>query len=203
MNKKISPALIIIIIVIIAILGLATYLVIRATKKSSTQQTSIPTAQTPSQATSEEIRATDEQANIEAVKKVIQDFEKLQQQKQALQILAKMTEPQTSQEIEARDFILGYDIDPSGQGFRLYSTSGMGYELESFKIGECQSKDTGYVCSVEESRKYWDNVEGQWTEPQTKTYNFTVIKQNNQWLIDKYTDPTSESDIEKYSGFGA
>ncbi len=136
------------------------------------------------------------------VTKLIEKFEKLQQKQQAQEVLAQMTPPATPPEKEAYNFLLGVDMDPSGQAFRLYNTAGTGYKLTSYQIKECQWQSERWICSVEETRQWWNNVEGRWTPALTRTFRFEIIQQDNHWQIEKYTDPQSESGVEKYSGFG-
>lgn len=200
---------IVILVLISAVLVLAIVLIVWKIKKSAELEASIATTtsqiQTPASTIEEQaaIRSEEAQKNTAAAGKTVEEFEKLQQQKNALEILKLMTEPQTTQEKETRDFLLGYDIDPTGKGFRLYNTSGTGYTLENYKVKECKPQDKTIVCTIEETRKYWNNVEGEWTAPQSKDYEVILLQLNGKWLIDKYKDPSSESDVDKYSGFGA
>lgn len=205
---KKSNSLLKIAIIIIIIIGLAgtIYLIGQKLKKSQTTSADIPasTQTTPeSSSSSPQIKSTEDQAVVSQVKQKVTQFEKSQQQKNAIEVLALFTPPQTAQEKEVYDFLLGRDIDETGKSFRLYNTAGTGYELESFDLGDCsKTQDNNYLCSVRESRRWWNNVEGRWTNPETKSYNITVVKQNSSYLIDKYSDPNAQSSTEKYSGFG-
>jgi hypothetical protein len=117
-----------------------------------------------------------------AIEGIVEKFQNFQKKKEGRLVVALMTRPTSTYDIDVHDFLSGVDIAP--EAFRLYGTGPSAYTVRSFKIEkimeatENRKSELGgkFTCMVEvrENRTYPPH--GDYTVPSVKTTVTTHIE---------------------------
>jgi len=145
-----------------------------------------------------EIKKPEKVVEEEIIRSLIQEFyEILEQRKNAKSIMTFFTSPQTPEEKESYDWLIGTDIGAP----RLF----MRVKISNPSIKEIQKiEEKEFRVIATDQFQSWSNVVAQWSDPIDRDVYFIVVKVGDKWLIDKYVDanPNILYRTEKYSGFG-
>lgn len=130
-------------------------------------------------------------AQIELINK----FYMLQQSHNAREVLSLFTPPNSVTEKKDLNFLLGADLNDNP---RLYSTAGLNYSIDSYKILSIENnQNNNQVVLVEETHFLKDNTSEK-TYFETNKYEVLLVQE----LIEAYRPLTNLSDSSgKYDGF--
>lgn len=133
----------------------------------------------------------------EAIQAIVTNFENLQKDKKAREVLALFTPPVTPDEIGTYEHLSGSDA----AGPRLYSSGQTNFLEHSYEIIEEPKMNASGTCavSVKEERQYYHQGIGGYMPKGWVTVYFVFKKEDKAWLIDKYLD--SGGSTGKYSGW--
>ncbi len=133
---------------------------------------------------------------------LINNFENLQMKKDTFRVLALFTPPTKSEDIDTYNFFTGKKTGSIG----LYGNVTTNFNERDYKvIGSPTENSNGCTISVEEQRSVYFNADPVgYQPPGTYKAKFDVIKQGNNWKIDRYypNGPLTGQPTNKYSAWG-
>lgn len=209
-------ALVFIIIAILALVSVAAgalYLGRRVNKnfQPSVQIPPIPTSSAATPLLSPAETTTSQTAEEKAVRNLIAAFEKNIQNKNIIGVISLYTPPQTDEEKQTYNFMMGKDTNSYP---RLFNNNTSNFRLDSWKIARREYPDNkeiinktnnGYTVVVEEIRVNWNNVSGGYSQPSKNLFVIEIVNVNGKWLIDRYYYLNQENGRRggpKYEGLG-
>ena len=115
---------------------------------------------------------------------VVDQFENYQKLRNGNKVMRLFTPPISITDKSNYEFIMAQDYKSSEP--RLFTTSGLGYYLISYKITNITQLDNLIKVEVNETRKIWSNVTGKYEDPSTDKRVFELVSKNGKYLVNKY-----------------
>jgi hypothetical protein len=203
LNKGIANILIIIVIAV-GIGGVWYFL----SKKSSNLSHPISPTQLPAPSETAVVNTGNEKAEV---RDLIANFEDKLEQRDINGIMAFFTPPETKDEKDLYNSIMG--LDAQGIKPRLFNNVSSNFYTLSYGITEQNGierltrEGNKYIAVVKEMRKiYGGPANPQWLGPSEFSFVFEIVKKDGSWMIDKYYDEGLSIDYQpptmKYRGLG-